>query len=127
MSWDDVLKEVRARKNKKNQSACQVVDSEGHAASKKNTIKKRGVVKKCYYLGELYPGIYLTAREAQCMVCFLQGKTISTTASFLNLSPRTVEFYLKNTKKKLNCQTKVELMSCVLRTDFLDVYELEVC
>ena len=53
------------------------------------------------------------------MVHILKGKTISKVAVILELSPRTVEFYLKKMKSKLDCRTKSELMEKVLESDFL--------
>ena len=49
-----------------------------------------------YYLGGQYGTLYLTHREAQCVYHMLQGCTIKGTAVRLSLSPRTVEFYVKN-------------------------------
>ena len=76
-----------------------------------------------YKLGEKFSDIYFTIREADCMAHLLRGRSIKITADRLTLSPRTVEFYLKNMKKKLNCRTKYELIELVLQSDFLDNYK----
>lgn len=68
-------------------------------------------------LGENYPGVYFSAREAQCALLFMQGKTILQTGKLLNLSPRTVEFYLNHMKRKLNCHLKSELIGKIMQSD----------
>lgn len=72
-----------------------------------------------YALGSRYGKIYFTKREAECMVLLLKGKTINSVASCLDLSPRTVEYYVKNMKAKLGCKTKFELIDLVYASDFL--------
>ncbi len=53
----------------------------------------------------------LTRRERECLQLLLQGKTAKETATMLDLSPRTVESYFENIKKKLSCSNKGELFS----------------
>jgi len=72
-----------------------------------------------YSLGEKYNNLYLTRREAECMIWLLRGKTVNGTATELKLSPRTVEFYLKNVKNKLGCRTKFQLADAVASTDLM--------
>lgn len=83
--------------------------------------KKR--VRKMYYLGKKYEGLYLTHQEGECMNLLLQDHTIVSTAKDLNLSARTVEFYVKNMKLKLSCATKKELVNKIAETDFLKNYQ----
>jgi len=72
-----------------------------------------------YGLGSKYGSAYFTKREAECMVLLLKGKTINSVASILNLSPRTVEYYVKNMKSKLGCRTKFELVDLVYASEFM--------
>ena len=72
-----------------------------------------------YSLGNKYGRVYFTKREAECMVLLLKGKTINGVANNLNLSPRTVEYYVKNMKSKTGCRTKFELIDRVYASDFL--------
>lgn len=51
----------------------------------------------------------LSPRERECLKHL--KKTSKETSQLLNLSPRTVEFYLENIKNKLGCFTKQELLS----------------
>ena len=81
---------------------------------------KRKERLKSYYLGKHYGDLYLTRREAECMVQLMRGKTVPQTAKLLQLSSRTVEFYVKNIKIKLKCRTKSELLQKILASDFME-------
>ena len=74
--------------------------------------------KKRYPVSWQQHGIYLTYREAQCMLLFIRGKTVAKVAEQLALSPRTVEYYLNNIKDKVNCRTKSELIERIAQTAF---------
>lgn len=130
MYWDKILKEVMDKKNaatkfrftnlesamaNNTQVACQEVAHPSRIANRRS-----------YNLGAKYEGIYFTQREAECMLLLLNGKTISKTADTLCLSPRTIEFYLKNMKTKLGCRTKFELIELVLDSDFLQDINLAI-
>ena len=73
-----------------------------------------GNSKRKYYLSD-NPKDYLTRREKECMDHLILGKTIKETAVIMNLSPRTVEFYLKNIRKRWGCHSKNELITRVKR------------
>ncbi len=81
---------------------------------------------KLYTLGEDHKGIYFTRREAECMLLLLEGRTMANVAVALKLSHRTVEFYTKNMKNKLNCNTKEELVNVVLLSKFKEHVDFEV-
>lgn|SRR3990167_5053091 len=87
-------------------------------------IKKQRELRT-YYLGDQYPNIYLTKREAEAMFWVSQDLTISATAEKMHLSPRTVEFYVKNLKLKLGCGSKKELVDIILQTTLLQQLEKE--
>ncbi len=53
---------------------------------------------------------YFTPREVQCIIHLLDGKTLAETADLLDLSRRTVEYYVNNMKLKLGCHSKQELL-----------------
>lgn len=78
--------------------------------------KKR---EKRYFLGEPYPEIYLTQREYECFNEIMLGKTITQAAVKLEISPRTVEFYLKNMRIKLQCHTRSELVQALLKSELM--------
>ena len=59
---------------------------------------------------KINPGIKLPRRQSECAKQLLLGKTTPQIASSLQLSPRTIEFYINNLKVKLDCQNKSELL-----------------
>jgi DNA-binding CsgD family transcriptional regulator len=81
------------------------------------TIKNRPPLLQ-FNLGKAFPGIYLTYREAQCTYFLLQGYNNKEVAALTQLSLRTIEFYLKNLRKKLNCRNKGELLSHIAYSQF---------
>ena len=117
MPWNDIINEIAVRKN--NGQHLGLLNSNTYTdpiKSKQNTPPKTFA---SYKLGSNYGNIYFTKREAQCMVFVLKGKTINGVARALNLSPRTVEYYLKNMKIKLGCRTKSELIELVYASEFM--------
>lgn len=108
MHWDALLEEVL---NKASKQQTLVYPLSPSAITRKEAKK--------YYLGMRYRGVYFTNREAEVMIQLLQGKTLCAAAAVLNLSPRTIEFYVKNMKTKLSCRTKSELIGKVFASDFI--------
>jgi DNA-binding CsgD family transcriptional regulator len=126
MYWDMVLKEVLNKDSPKQNFLFTNVAEFRNRNIAKDRLKamadkklKREMTLKKYFLGTQFKDIYFTRREAECMVMLLKGKTINAAALKLGLSPRTVEFYLKNMKVKIGCCTKFELIELVIATDFL--------
>ena len=76
--------------------------------------------KVTYPLPSPFDLIYLTEREAECIFCMQQNQTIKSTGILLNLSARTVEFYLKNVKIKMNLRTKSEILHHLEKYKFDD-------
>ena len=116
--WDMVLDEVLSPDNERRISFTNIADIK----AKKSKSKLKSSRKRSRYmckLGNNYPGIYFTRREAECMWHLIQGKTIKLAAAAMQLSCRTIEFYLENMKKKIDCKTKPELIELILQTDFL--------
>ncbi len=106
MHWEALLREVL---NKKEEDS---LNAELPEAPKCKKLQK-------IYLGANHPNIYFTNREAEVMIQLLKGKTISAVAAVLSLSPRTIEFYVKNMKVKLACRTKSELIGRVFASEFV--------
>jgi len=63
-----------------------------------------------------HTSVCLTARESQCALYLLKGKTYADIAELLGLSPRTIEFYVNNMKMKLHCKSKSELIGVLFET-----------
>ena len=68
---------------------------------------------KQYYLSGEFSEVYLTQREAECMKYLVQGYTFKETGTALSLSARTIEFYVKNIKKKMKLRKKSELIGAL--------------
>lgn len=64
--------------------------------------------------------LHLTEREAECIFCMQHNQTIKATGTLLNLSARTVEFYLKNIKVKTGLRTKSEVLALYQNYSFLN-------
>lgn len=66
--------------------------------------------------------IALTKREADCLYHLLQGHSAKQTAELLCISPRTVESYLDKVRHKTRSHSKLEVISKLDTTDFMDDY-----
>lgn len=56
----------------------------------------------------------LTERERECLFYLARGKTLRETANIMDLSKRTVEFYIQNIKKTQGISRRSELIECFL-------------
>lgn len=121
MYWDKVLKEVLNKHDTSypclftNLRKCEDVAVE---LSPSRFYRRKIEGEFRIYLGKGRSRIYFTRRECECIVLLLEGKTMKEVGAFLDLSARTVEYYVKNMKIKLKCRTKSELISTVLMSDF---------
>ena len=117
MFWDDILQEIKKRKD--GGQTTNLLNDEKQKTfykTKKDELPIKSLVR--YRLGAKYGNIYLTKREAECMVWLLRGKTTSNIATILELSSRTVESYIKNMKTKTGCRTKSELIDLINASEF---------
>jgi DNA-binding CsgD family transcriptional regulator len=71
-----------------------------------------------YELGDKFPDVYFTQREAECMALMMRGKKHDDVAGILGLSPRTVEYYIERMREKLGANTKFDLIDMVQTSDF---------
>jgi DNA-binding CsgD family transcriptional regulator len=72
-----------------------------------------------FFLGSPYHQVGITRRELQVLYLICYGSTNSEVAKRLQLSIRTVEYYIKNLRRKLLVDTKCDLVRSVCATDFL--------
>ncbi len=63
--------------------------------------------------------MHLTEREVDTLKELMHGYTNKEIANKLGLSSRTIEYYLKNVRTKLDCASKRELIRLLLKTDFI--------
>ena len=121
MYWDKLLQEVLLAKSSGAKTFTFVgaeQDAYRGSVSDKKVARVPRKTAKVYWLGPKYEGIYFSHREAECMVQLLKGKTVHKVAETVKLSPRTIEYYLKNMKAKVGCRTKFELVEIVAESDF---------
>lgn len=78
-----------------------------------------------FHLGPTHPNKHLTLRETEIVLNLLLGRTCKETARAMQLSPRTIEYYIRNMKAKLSCHTRSELLDSVLNSDFLQNISIE--
>lgn len=55
---------------------------------------------------EVIEGVLLTRREVDIIACILSGRAVKKIASFLFISPKTVENHIRNIMQKLGCRTQ---------------------
>lgn len=124
--WESILQEVKHRDDDK--FYFRFTDLGEHIVKERSRVQRRerrqrpteGSRQPAYYLGESFGNVYLTQREAETCHHLLQGKTIPETGMALNLSPRTIEFYVKNMKLKIGVKTKDELVMLLRETELLE-------
>ena len=90
-----------------------------------NQLKPERIMKQ-YFLGPKFKGIYFTEREAQAMLGILNGLTYRSIAETMDISNRTVEFYIKNMRCKLRCPSREILIKKIRASDFLKVVDFEL-
>ena len=72
-----------------------------------------------YELGSQYPDVYLSQREAECVALIVDGCSHLQVAQLLDISSRTVEFYMNNVKAKLRYENRKELILKIKNSDFI--------
>lgn len=60
--------------------------------------------------------VCLSPREVECLLHLSKNKTTKETAKLLNLSPRTIDAYIENIKKKLDCKRRSQLIEIFLES-----------
>mgnify|MGYP000557234572 CR=1 FL=1 len=71
--------------------------------------------------GESY---YLTLREAQCVYLIIKEQTYVEVGKLLNISHRSVEYYMANARSRIGCATRSDLLQIIEHSDFLKQYSL---
>lgn len=67
--------------------------------------------KKIHINKPISQSVHLSPREMSCIKYLLKGKTAKEIANHLNLSYRTIEYYLENIRSKTGCRNKYELIN----------------
>jgi len=119
--WNDVVKAVVNKEADPHRlqavliggiQQCEEPESPAYRAS-------RAYQPVAYPLGKPFEEISFTRREAECMVYVLRKMTNNEVADRLGLSARTVEFYVRNMRYKLDAMSKVHLIELVAQSEFL--------
>jgi len=62
-------------------------------------------------------GIKFTPREIDIISCLLSGRTPKVIASFLSISPRTIETHIRNIMLKVECNSREGIINFIEKTD----------
>lgn len=87
------------------EDSIQKVNFENH----KNDLSGKRLEDRIIPLSSFLDTIHLSKRELECLMNTLRGMTSKETARTLNISPRTVEFYLLNARRKISCKNNKDL------------------
>lgn len=74
---------------------------------------------KHYHLHSPYGPVNITEHEMVCLLGLLEGETASEIAARLGKSKRTIETHLDHIKRKLDCNTKSELIKKLIAKGFV--------
>lgn len=80
--------------------------------------KARQQKREKIYVGGAFEDVYLTWRQSQCMLLFLDGKTQREVSIELGISLRTIERYTKDMCVKMECKDKGHLINKMSGTNF---------
>lgn len=72
-----------------------------------------------YEIGGLYDKYNLSSRESECLFFLIRGYTAKEIARRLNLSAKTIEYYIDQIKSKLSCLKKSELIEKAIDIGFI--------
>ncbi len=75
----------------------------------------------CYYIAHKSAVFNLSKRQTECLYYLVRGFTAPEIATRLGLSKRTVESHLDETKHKLACNSKSELIAKAIYQGFLSI------
>lgn len=75
----------------------------------------RNCLREMGFENEVAKADSLSQREKECVRLLIKGKSMKETASILGLSPRTVEHYLEDVKRKFDCHYKNEIFALAER------------
>lgn len=120
--WDQVLSEVNNKNTPDYDFLYTNVGGDPDLYEEKKPTYNNKKSTHTYTLDGALEGKYLTGREADCIYFMLDGHTIKSVGSQLQLSPRTVEYYLQNVKDKLGCHKKTDVLAKIKQTSFITKY-----
>ena len=122
--WQTLVKEFQDRKKPDAVFLFSPLDHETCPdLQSKETEALQSIKRARIYLGGKHAQTYLTHREAMCVAHAMRGNSIPAVGAILDLSPRTVEYYLKNVRNKLNCARLADVIRLLLNETTFDPEE----
>ena len=127
--WEDILQAIQNKKENPESfqrifigsiSELTHISTDDTAIKPKKREFQKSRIPVCF-INDSKPQTYFTRREAQCVAYALKGYTNPQAAIALNLSKRTIEFYIKNIRRKLQCRNKAELIALINQSNFIDI------
>lgn len=120
--WKAIIQEV-VNKEKKSTYPLRLTNTITRNDPEDDIEKPIKIIQR-YYLSEPYEEVYFTSQEARCLLHCKKNSRYRAISQALNISERTVEFYLKNMRSKLSCKTKKELLQVSEEGNFFQQYAL---
>lgn len=124
--WEDVCQAVEERQhNPANFERIYIgrienpIHSPVHTRKYKHK-KSKKLTESNFHLSSPLETVRLTPREVQVAYLICEGATNQKVADKMSLSVRTVEYYIKNIRKKTLAVNKASLIQLILKTDFFD-------
>jgi len=74
-------------------------------------------------LSHYYPNVYFTMREAECVYLLISYETRKTIGKMLGISSRTVDYYLENVRRKIDCKTQRSLYIAMEKINYKKIYK----
>ncbi|WP_032112707.1 helix-turn-helix transcriptional regulator [Candidatus Paracaedibacter symbiosus] len=70
---------------------------------------------------DLINGIKFTSREIDIIACLLSGRAPKVIASFLSISPRTIETHIRSIMLKVDCHSREGILNFIEKTDRVSI------
>lgn len=87
---------------------------------------KKQCLKDRIYLNSSVRQVWCTRREYECLQGLLDYKSYQVIARELEISVRTVEYYISNVRSRFDVNSKYDLLEILKNTDFYEVRQLDV-
>lgn len=133
--WTCISKKAPLKDDKRNIAGCINQMSElnipaltklGINLIKENTKKFNNQSNSLLLSAENHCPYKLSKRESECLFYLLRGSTAKETAKILEISSKTVEYYIENLKNKFTACTRAELISKAIEEGYLTIIPLSV-
>ena len=83
-----------------------------------NMLGHLNITGKKFILEPILPGVILSQKQIWVLAYLLLGYSAPEIATLLHRSPRTIEGHIEDLKDKLRCDSKAEIIRCVMTSLF---------